>query len=91
MVDRTQLLVFIVLAKALIVSKPFDFRGAFVLLQSMDECFTPPLSGIYGTAMHANMTAALSGNRQASEDARRALAEVVADLERSHATLPPAS
>ena len=89
MVDRTQLLVFIILGTTLIASRPYDPRGAFVLLQSMEQSLASSLPGISGVAMHANMLASLTGNRHAREHARETLADVVADLERMYAALPP--
>ena len=90
MVDRTRLLVFIVLAKTLIASRPYDPRGAFVLLHSIDEDADIALSGVNARAMQANMVAALDDDGQAHDHARVALADVVADLERRRRTPSPA-
>ncbi len=91
MVDRTRLLVLIVLAKTLIGSHPYDPRGAFVLLHSIDEELDPSPSGVGARAMGANMAAALGRDEGAHEHARAALADVVADLERRRGALSPAS
>ena len=87
MVDRTRILVFIVLGRTLIASCPYDPKGAFMLLQSMEVASS--LSGISGMAIHANKVASLTGNKVAREHARETLTDVVADLERLHAALLP--
>ena len=90
MVDPTRLLVFIVLAKTLIAARPYDPRGAFVLLHSIDEDADIALSEVNARAMQANMVAALDDGERAHGHARDALADVVADLERRRRALSPA-
>ena len=90
MIDRTQLLVFIMLGRALIASRLYDPRDPFILLQSMEQILTSSLSGISDMAIHASMLASLTGNKLAREHACETLADVVSDLERIHkALLPP--
>ena len=91
MVDRTWLLVHITIAKALVASHPYDHRGIFVLLDDLDGHIAPSLSGVLGSAMHANTVAALTHDEQASERAREALADVIAFLEQRCAALRPPS
>jgi hypothetical protein len=81
MPDRETIAVYILLAGTFVKGDPYDARGAFSLLHSLEMTFDP-VPGALTTALHFNAIAGLEKNNAAQKDARWSLTRVVVHLER---------
>ena len=81
MTDRATLNVFLVFAKALSASKPFDATGTFKLLQRISKEVSVPLEDFMRQATDFGLAAMSNGEVYTSAVARYALQRVIVEIE----------